>query len=88
MFQYNSYYHLLNNDFLKHFVKFTQTTYTIYLTTKCDHTLKMPTLKQLYRVRAKRSGHGYYQLSLQTQILKPKFLTNIIKKEDLLTKLK
>jgi len=39
-------------------------------------------------VCAKRSGHGYQQISLQTQIQKPTFTINIIKKEDVLTKLK
>ena len=55
--QYDSGYDiLLGNDFLKQFAKFTQTTYTVYLTTKCGHTLKIPTLKTPYRVRAKRGG--------------------------------
>ena len=60
--QYNSGYDiLLGNNFLKQFAKFTQIPYTVYLTTKCGHTLKIPTLKQPYRVRVKRSGHGYEQ---------------------------
>ena len=79
---------LLGNDFLKQFAKFTKTPYTVYLIIKCHHTLKIPTLKKPCRVCAKRSGHGYEQISLQTQIQKPTFTFNIIKKEDLLTKLK
>ena len=87
--QYNSGYDiLLGSEFLKQFAKFTQTPYTVYLTTKCGHTLKIPTLKQPYRVRAKCSGHGYEQISLQMQIQKPTFIVNTIKKEDLLTELK
>ena len=44
--------------------------------------------KQPYRVRAKRRGHGYEQLALQIQAQKSIFIVNIIKKDDLLTKLK
>lgn len=55
VFQYNSGYDIvLGNYFLKQFAKFTQTPYTVYFTTKCGHTLKIPTLKHPYRVCAKR----------------------------------
>ena len=63
--QYNSGYGiLLGNVFLKQFVTFTQTPYTVYLTTKCGHTLKIPTLKHPYRVYVKRGGQGYEKLAL------------------------
>ena len=63
--QYNSGYDiLLGNDLFKQFAKFAQTPYIIYLTTKCGHTLKIPTLKFPYRVRAKRGGYGYEQIAL------------------------
>ena len=69
--QYDSRYDiLLGNDFLKQFDKFTQTTYTVYLTTKCRHTLKMPTIKSPYRVRAKRGGLEYEQISLPVHMKK------------------
>ena len=87
--QYNFGYDiLLGNDFLKQFAKFTQTSYTVYLTTKYGHTLKIPTLKQPYRVRAKRSGHGYEQIALLIQTQKPIFTVHMIKKDDLLAKIK
>ena len=60
----------------------------VYLTTKCGHTLKISTLKQPYRVRAKHSGHGYEQIALQIQTQKPIFTVHIINKDDLLAKLK
>ena len=81
---YSGYNILLGNDFLKQLAKLTQTPYTVYLTTKCGHTLKIPTLKQPYRVRAKHSGHGYEQITLQIQTQKPIFTVHIIKKDDLL----
>ena len=59
---------LLENNFLKQFAKFTQTTYTVCLTTKCEHTLKIPTLKSPYRVRAKRGKLGYEQIALSLQL--------------------
>ena len=87
--QYNSGYDiLLGNNFLKQFAKFTQISYMIYLTTKCGHTLKIPTLKHPYRVHAKRGGQGYEQIALSIQIQNPSFKVNIIKKEDLINKLK
>jgi len=55
--QYDSGYGiLLAHDFLKQFVKFTQTTYTVYLSTKCGHTLKIPTLKSPYRLQSTREA--------------------------------
>ena len=49
VFQYHSGYDiLLGNDLLKQFAKFTQTTYTVYLTTKCGHMLRIATLKSPY----------------------------------------
>jgi len=39
-------------------------------------------------VCVKRSGHGYEQIALQIQEQKPTFTINIIKKDDLLAKLK
>ena len=87
--QYNFGYDiLLGNDFLKQFAKFAQTPYIVYLTTKYGHTLKIIMLKQLYRVRAKRSRHGYEQIVLRIQAQKPTFTVSIIKKDDLLAKLK
>ena len=87
--QYNSGYDiLLGNDSLKLFAKFTQTPYTVYFTTKCGHTLKIPTLKQPYQVCAKRGGQGYEQIALSAQLQKPIFQINIIKKEYLINKLK
>jgi len=69
--QYNFGYNiLLGNDFLKQFAKFTQTPCTVYLTTKCGHTLKIPTLKHPYGVRGKRAGQGYEQLSTKNQPFK------------------
>ena len=61
-----------------------------YLTTKCGHILKIPTLKHPYRVREKRGGQGYEQiaLSVSAQLQKPTFQINIIKREDLINKLK
>lgn len=57
VFQYNSSYNiLLGNYFLKQITKFTQTPYTVDLTTKCRHTLKIPTLKHPNRVHVKRGG--------------------------------
>ena len=50
--------------------------------------MKIPTLKHRYRVRAKRGGQGYEQLALLIQLQKPTFHINILKKEDLITKLK
>jgi len=79
---------LLGNDFLKQFAKFTQTTYTVYLTTKCGHTLKIPTLKSPYRVRAKRGGLGYEQLSLPVHLQKSHFRVHLITKTELINKLK
>ena len=87
--QYDFGYDILSgDDFPKQFAKFTQTTYTVYLTTKCGHTLKIPTLKSFYRVRAKCGGLGYEQIALSAQLLKPSFHVNIITKGDLITKLK
>ena len=39
-------------------------------------------------MRAKDSGYGYDQISFQTQIQQPIFTISVIKKEDLLSKLK
>ena len=87
--QYDSGYDiLLGNDFLKQFAKFTQITYTVYLTTKCRHTLKIPTLKSPYRVHAKHGGLGCEQISLPIHLQKPRFQVNIITKTDLINKLK
>jgi len=62
--QYGSGYDiLLGNDFLKPFAKFIQTTYTICLSTKYEHTLKIPTLKYPYKVRTKRGRLGYEQIA-------------------------
>ena len=79
---------LLGNDFLKQFAKFTQITYTVYLTTKCGHTLKIPTLKSTYRVRAKRGGLGYEHQSLPVHLQKSHFQVHIITKTELMNKLK
>ena len=58
--QYNSGYdNLFGNDFLKQSAEFTQTPYTMYVITKCGHTLKIPTLKHPYRVRMMCGGQGY-----------------------------
>ena len=85
VFQYNSGYDILfGNDFFRQFAKFTQTPYTVYFTTKCGHTLKIPILKHPYRVRAKRGGPGYEQLALSIQHQKPTLHVNILKKEDLI----
>ena len=65
-----------------------QTTYTVYLTTKCGRTLKIPTLKFPYIVRAKRGRLGYEQISLPVHIQKSCFQVNIITKTDLINKLK
>jgi len=87
--QYDSGYDiLLGNDFLKQFTKFIQTTYTVYLTTKCRHTLKIPTLKSPYSVCAKRGGLGYEQISLRVHLQRSHFQVNIITKIDLINKLK
>jgi len=87
--QYNFGYNiLLGNDFLRQFAKFTQTPYTVYFTTKCGHTLKIPILKHSYRVRTKRGGHGYEQLALSIQIQTPTYQAHVLKKDDLITKLK
>ena len=58
------------------------------LTTKCGHTLKIPTLKSPYRVREKRGGLGYEQISLPVHLQKSRFQLNIITKTDLINKLK
>ena len=51
--------------------------------------LRIPTLKHPYKVRAKCGGQGYEKTTLSTQQLqKPTFQINIIKKEDLINKLK
>ena len=69
VFQYNfGYYILLGNEFLKQFARFTNTTCTDYLTTKYDRTLQIPTLKHPCRVHAKRSRHGYDEISLRTKL--------------------
>lgn len=89
VFQYNSGYDIfLGNDVLKQFVKFTQTPYIDYFPTKCGHTLKIPTLKHPYRVRTKRGGQGCEHLVFSIQLQKPTFHIHILKKEDLITKLK
>ena len=60
----------------------------VYLTTKCGNTLKIPMLKHPQKVGAKRGGQGYEQIVLSTQIRKPSFKVDIIKKDNLTTKLK
>jgi len=62
--------------------------YTIYLIIKCGHTLKIPTLKSPYRVRAKRGGLGYERINLFVQLQKSRFNVNIITKAYLITRLK
>lgn len=55
---------------------------------RCGHTLKIPTLKQPYRVHAKHRRQGHEQVALSTPIQKPSFQVNIIMKEDVVNKLK
>ena len=87
--QYNSGYDiLLGNDFLKQFAKFTQTTYTVDITTKWEHTLQIPTLKPPYRVRAKHGELSYEQISLPVHLQRSHFQVNIITKTDPINKLK
>jgi len=78
----------LGSDFLKQFAKFIQTTYIVYLTTKGARTLKIPTLKYSYKVRAKCGGLKYEQIAFSAPQQKPSFHVNIITIANLINKLK
>jgi len=87
--QYDSGYDiLLENNFLKQFAKFSQTTYVVYLTTKCGHTIKIHNLKHPYRVHMKHCALGYEQIIFVAKLQTSSFTVHIIIKEDFINKLK